>query len=155
MIRIFIQSAILAALWLVTGSLAYWLHPQARVLFEGGQIAVPQDEGEISLAEAKRHTADNKVIWVDVRPAPEFAKEHVPGAENVPANESGILESKLFEWTQSERLRPDTRIIMYCASAGCGTSHQLRQQLRTMNPALDVVVLAGGWSEWKRGESQP
>jgi rhodanese-related sulfurtransferase len=153
MFRILQQLAIIGALWLVFGGLVFWLHPQARGLFTGSQAAVPQGEGEISLAEAKLISADGKALWVDVRPIAEFNREHVPGAENVPADVSGALESKLFEWTRAGTLGADTTMIVYCASSGCGTSHQLRKQLLQLNPSLKVAVLAGGWAEWKRGES--
>ena len=155
MLRVFNQLLILGLLWGIFGGITFALHPSAKILFSGGSVAVPQEEGEISLAEAKRLTSEGKSLWVDVRPAVEFAKDHVPGADNVPADEAGALESKLFEWTSSGRLLPDTVVIVYCASSGCGTSHQLRKQLTGMNPALRVSVLAGGWTEWKRGENPP
>ena len=155
MIRVLIQLFVLVLLWSLFGAMSYWLHPHAKKLFEGGQIAVPQAEGEISLEEAKRMAADGRVLWIDVRPLAEFTKEHIPGAENVPSDTIGALETKLFEWTQSERLRPETMLVIYCASTSCGTSHQLRKQLLGMNSALKVLVLAGGWTEWKRGEALP
>ena len=153
MLRILNQLTILGILWAIFGGLVFWLHPDARGLFTGGQAAIPQVEGEISLIEAKLITADGKALWVDVRPAAEFSREHVPGAENVPSDVSGALRDKLFEWTRAGTLGADTTMIVYCASSGCGTSHQLRKQLLQLNPGLKVAVLAGGWAEWKRGES--
>jgi rhodanese-related sulfurtransferase len=155
MLRVLNQLLVIAVIWAIFCGITYALHPQARIMFAGGAAAVPQEEGEISLADAKRLATDGKSLWVDVRPAAEFARDHVPGAENVPADEPGALETKLFEWTSSGRLMPDTVIIVYCASSGCGTSHQLRKVLATKNPSLHVSVLAGGWTEWKRGESTP
>ena len=121
MLRIFTQLFVILVLWAGLGAATYWLHPQGRVLLAGGQAAVPQDETEVSLSEAKRLAMDGKVLWIDVRPAAEFAAEHVQGAENVPADQAGVLEGKLFEWTQSDRLRPDTTLVIYCASPGCGS----------------------------------
>ena len=144
MLRVLHQLAILGVFWAILGGLVFWLHPQARGLFSGSQAAVPQVEGEISLAEAKLLGSQGKAFWVDVRPAAEFAAEHVPGAENIPADLEGGLETKLFEWTRSGALTPSTTMIIYCASSGCGTSHQLRTQLLAMKPEFKVSVLAGG-----------
>lgn len=155
MLRVLNQLIILGVLWGILGGFTYFLHPQTKVLFSGGSAAVPQEEGEISLVEAKRLTAEGNALWVDVRPAAEFARDHIPGADSVPADESGALETKLFEWTSSGRLLPNTVVIVYCSSSACGTSHQLRKQLVGMNPSLRVSVLAGGWPEWNRGASTP
>lgn len=154
MSRIINQLVILVVLWAALGSIMYFLHPEARGLFSGSQAVLPQGEGEISLAEARRLTADGRALWVDVRPAAEFQRDHVPGAENVPSDEPGALESKLFEWTRTGTLGSSTTMVIYCASSGCGTSHQLRKQLLALNPDLKVSVLAGGWMEWKRGAAE-
>lgn len=154
MLRAIQQLGLIGILWLLFGGLVYWLHPQARELFSGAAAAVPVEEGEISLADARRFTAEGVALWVDTRPASDFTREHVPAAHNIPADESGVLETKLFEWTRTGILKPDTVLIIYCATSGCGTSHELRKRLLARNPSLRVYVLAGGWSEWKRGEAE-
>lgn len=154
MLRTIHQLGIIGILWILFGGLVYWLHPQAKGLFTGSAAAIPVEAGEISLADARRMTAEGNALWIDTRPAAEFAREHVPAAQNIPADESGALETKLFEWTRTETLKPETNIIIYCATSGCGTSHQLRKRLLDLNPTLRVHVLVGGWSEWKRGESE-
>ena len=153
MLRAIQQLGLIGFLWILFGGLVYWLHPQAKGLFSGAAAAVPVEEGEISLADARRFTIDGVALWIDTRPAAEYTREHVPAAHNIPADESGALETKLFEWTRAGTLKPDTVLIIYCATSGCGTSHDLRRRLLGLNPALRVHVLAGGWSEWKRGES--
>lgn len=153
LLRLLRQSAILLILWAVCSAAVFLWHPDARSLLGGGAAAVPAAEGEVSLAEALMMDAERGVLWIDVRPAAEFEREAIPGAENIPENAPVALENKLFEWTASERLQPDTRIVIYCASAGCRSGHELRNALLRMKDDLQVFVLAGGWPEWKRGQS--
>lgn len=150
--RVVIQISFLAAFWAVTSGLVMWLHPDARLVMKGGAPAEPLLEGEVSLEQALVIEATGKVLWVDVRPESEYRRARIPGAENMPEDQPGILQTKLFEWTQSGRLGPDTEVIIYCASPKCGTSHQLRNKLLEMNALLQVHVLAGGWPEWQRGQ---
>ncbi|MFM7181697.1 MAG: rhodanese-like domain-containing protein [Verrucomicrobiales bacterium] len=153
MLRAIQQLGLIGFLWILFGGLIFWVHPQAKGLFTGAAVAVPVEEGEISLADARRFTLEGVALWIDTRPAAEYAREHVPAAHNIPADESGALDTKLFEWTRTGTLKTDTVLIIYCATSGCNTSQELRRHLLGMNSDLRVYVLAGGWSEWKRGEA--
>lgn len=150
--RIVIQLIILGVLWAVFGGVVAWLHPDAKLLMAGGPPARAVAEGEVTLSEAMAMAEKGNVLWIDVRPTPEFAKAHIPGAENIPADDSqaGVLGKSFFLWTQSGRLNHETAVIVYCASPGCGTSHQLRNELLRLDNLLKVHVLAGGWPEWRR-----
>jgi rhodanese-related sulfurtransferase len=151
--RIVSQLIFIALLWAAGGGLVVWLHPDARVLMEGGPPARALQEGEITLAEAQAMEREGGVLWIDVRPAAEFGRDHIPGAENIPSDQPDALTNKMFVWTQSNRLTDQTKVVIYCASPGCGTSHQLRRQLLSLNPTLRIQVLAGGWPEWLRGQA--
>jgi rhodanese-related sulfurtransferase len=150
--RVVIQLVFVFLLWAVVSSFVLWLHPDAQMVMRGGAPAPVLKDGEITLATALELMRTSDVLWVDVRPETEYRRGRVPASENVPSDQPGVLESKLFQWTQSGRLGPDTQVIVYCASPGCGTSHQLRNQLLEMNALLHVQVLAGGWPEWIRGQ---
>jgi len=150
--RILRESFLLLLLWAGASAAVFWWHPDARALLQGGAAATAA-EGEVTLGQALLLEKEQNVLWIDVRPAAEFARESIPGSDNIPADSSVALENKLFEWTASERLRPDTVILIVCASSTCRASHDLRDALLAMNPGLNVMVLAGGWAEWKRGRA--
>jgi rhodanese-related sulfurtransferase len=148
--RVLTQLPAILIVWALCTGLVVWWHPDALPVMGGGLPAVVAAEGEVTVAQARELESGGRVLWIDVRPAGEFERDRIPGAENIPSDQAGALESKFFVWSSSNRLTPDTVIIIYCASPTCGTSHQLRDKLRQLNDALDVRVLAGGWPEWRR-----
>jgi rhodanese-related sulfurtransferase len=88
-------------------------------------------------------------IWIDARPADEFAQDHVPGA--IPLNEdrwNDLLPQLLAAWT------PDKKIVVYCSSLSCNASREVAKKLRETVQLKDgegkncVFVLEGGWEAW-------
>jgi rhodanese-related sulfurtransferase len=83
------------------------------------------------------------VIWVDARPDPEFARDHVPGA--VPLNEdrwNDLLGPLLAMWT------PDKKVVVYCSSQSCNASREVARRLRDEAQLKNIFVLEGGWEAW-------
>jgi rhodanese-related sulfurtransferase len=82
-----------------------------------------------------------KALFIDARPADQFAKGHIPGAINVYAEE--------FEPHIPDLLRypMDTLIVAYCGGGLCELSHDLANQLTTLG-FKRVVVYTGGTTEW-------
>lgn len=60
----------------------------------------------ITLAEAKADFDGGKAVFVDTRPAEQFAVEHIKGAINVPAKEVA---------TKYKDIPTDKKIIAYCS----------------------------------------
>lgn len=147
------QVFLLLVFWALGSAAVFIWHPDARPLLGGGGAAVPVGEGEISLAAALLAASERDVLWIDTRPEAEFRRETIPNAVNIPEEAHSDLEIKLFELTNSGRLRPDTTVVIFCASTACRSGHQMRNGLLAMNPDMQVLVLAGGWPEWKRGQA--
>jgi rhodanese-related sulfurtransferase len=85
-------------------------------------------------------------LWIDARSAPEFAREHVPGALNL--NETNWNEAlvKLFQtW---RRPRP---IVVYC-SFRCSSGTKVATKLKELG-VEPVQVLEGGFERWKQSNS--
>ena len=85
------------------------------------------------------------VLWVDARPDADFARGHVPGA--VQLNEDRweeLLPGLLDRWD------PRHKIVVYCSSLSCQTSHDVARRLREEARLPDVFVLKGGWEAWKK-----
>ena len=152
--RIVIQLIVLTVLWAVFGGLTVWLHPDAKVLMAGGPPAAAVREGEVTLGQAQELQKKGNVLWIDVRPAEEFVKGTIPGAENIPYDKPDALRDALFLWTQSGRLTHETQVVVFCSSAGCTQAHELRNELLRKDDQLQVHVLAGGWPEWRREQER-
>jgi rhodanese-related sulfurtransferase len=99
-------------------------------------------EGEIRLEDAQ--VIQPPVLWVDARPAGEYAREHIAGA--LPLNEdewSELLPHVLEVW------RPGQTIVVYCSSRSCDTSLHVAGRLRGFGVG-PVFALHGGWEAWKK-----
>ena len=95
----------------------------------------------VTLADAREWGSN--AIWIDARPAEEFAQEHVPGA--ILLNEdrwNELLPQMLATWS------PEKRIVVYCSSESCGSSREVARRLRKEAQMKNVFVLEGGWEAW-------
>jgi len=72
------------------------------------------DTEPVDLAELLRRAEAGDVVVLDVRPAPEYAAAHLPGAVNIPLEQ---LEDRLAE------LPADREVVAYCRGAYCVLAH--------------------------------
>jgi rhodanese-related sulfurtransferase len=85
------------------------------------------------------------VLWIDARPDADFAQGHIPGA--VPLNEDRwdeLLPEVLDHWDTTRK------IVVYCSSLSCQTSHDVARRLREEEGIPNVFVLEGGWEAWQQ-----
>jgi rhodanese-related sulfurtransferase/predicted transcriptional regulator len=88
-------------------------------------------------AELQRHLRDRDVVVLDVRPAPEFAAGHIPGALNVPIDD---LQRRLSE------IPAETQVVAYCRGPYCAYADDaVRLFSRRGRRALR---LEDGFPEW-------
>lgn len=92
----------------------------------------------VARAELLRRLRDEGVLVLDVRPAPEYAAGHIPGAINVPHDE---LAARLAE------LPADTDIIAYCRGRFCVFAPDAVRLLRAHG--FSARLLAGGMPDWR------
>jgi rhodanese-related sulfurtransferase len=96
----------------------------------------------ISLAEVGAH-AD--LLWIDARPAAEYAQGHIPGAVSCPMDaEEPDLAPVLEHW------RPELLVVVYCSSDSCDASQELASRLRQDLGSQRVRYLLGGWDAWRK-----
>lgn len=81
----------------------------------------------------------NRLLLLDVRDAPAFAKEHIPGAVNIPEKE---LRFKLADIPKG-RL-----IVAYSWDGDCALAP--KAALALAHAGHKVQFLAGGLAEWQR-----
>ena len=72
------------------------------------------DTEQVDLVELLRRAETGDVVVLDVRPAPEYAAAHLPGAVNIPLEQ---LEDRLTE------LPADREVVAYCRGAYCVLAH--------------------------------
>ncbi|HEX4083353.1 MAG TPA: rhodanese-like domain-containing protein [Chthoniobacteraceae bacterium] len=96
---------------------------------------------EVTLAAATAW--GRNVLWIDARPNQEFQRGHIPGA--LPLNEDrwdDLLPAVLDQWDTTRK------IVVYCSSLSCQTSHDVARRLREEAQISNVYVLQGGWEAW-------
>ena len=94
---------------------------------------------EIRRKDVKTLVAQGRVQLVEVLPASEYKKEHLPQAINVP------LETMTSEATKT--LRKDIAVIVYCADFQCDLSARAAWRLETMG-FQEVYRYTPGKADW-------
>jgi rhodanese-related sulfurtransferase len=93
----------------------------------------------VDRAELAALVAGGDVIVLDVRPAPEFAAGHIPGAWSVPPGE---VQRRLGE------LPKDTAVVAYCRGPYCVYADDAVRELN--GNGHRARRLEDGFPEWKR-----
>ena len=83
-------------------------------------------------------------LFLDARPAGEYAKGHIRGALNLPWQ---AVEQRFIEI--ADRLAGGKTIITYCDGETCDLSHELARFLREMG-FDNVRVLVNGLTLWQK-----
>lgn len=112
-----------------------------------GLASPPWAKAELAAGEIRPTDARAlQVIWIDARSAADYRTEHIPAAIylNQEHWETGIIELMDAWLTQP---RP---IVVYCGSAGCGTSKRIAERLREALPDAEIYSLKEGWDAWLR-----
>jgi rhodanese-related sulfurtransferase len=129
------QAGIICLLAAAAAGLAWAAHPrmpgwQAGRL-EAGAVTVPAV------------LAAGPVLWVDARPAADYAADHIPGAVHVDETdwESG-LAALLDRW------EPGLPVVVYCDDQGCQASRVVSERLRRELGIDNAFHLKGGWQAW-------
>jgi rhodanese-related sulfurtransferase len=99
---------------------------------------------DISLAEAQRLFAAQAAVFIDARPAADYARGHIRGARSLPWHD---VDQKFIEVTQD--LEPENPIVTYCDGETCELSHNLALFLKEAGFA-NTRVLVNGWKLWKQ-----
>jgi len=91
--------------------------------------------GPVELDYAMKH--NGKMNIVDVRAAEDYAKEHIPGAMNLPED----------EWHTLKGLKKDQLNIVYCYTQVCHLA--ARAGIHFAGEGFPVMELEGGFETWK------
>lgn len=98
----------------------------------------PEDTTAVDTDELLRRIADGAAVLLDVRPEPEYAAGHLPGAIHIPLAE---LAARIGE------LPHDHEIVAYCRGRYCVLAHEA---VRLLNAeGLDASRATDGVLEWR------
>jgi rhodanese-related sulfurtransferase len=84
------------------------------------------------------------VLWIDARSEDAYQHGRIGDAIRLSSDnwDDGIV-TLMDAWLGNPR-----PIIVYCGSAGCGTSKRVADRLRDALPAAEIYTLHGGWDAW-------
>jgi rhodanese-related sulfurtransferase/DNA-binding transcriptional ArsR family regulator len=108
----------------------------ARTRYLGTEAG--EDTEQVDREELLRRARAGEVVVLDVRPAPEFAAGHIPGAVSIPIDE---LPERLSE------LPADLEVVAYCRGAYCVFAHEAVRLLTAHGRR--AARLAEGMLEWR------
>ena len=97
----------------------------------------------IDLAQAEQQFLKDEVLFLDARPANQYAEGHIQGALSLPWQDV----HRYFD-TVIEHLEEGKIIITYCDGEHCELSHELALFLKDMG-FENVRVLINGWTLWR------
>lgn len=100
----------------------------------------------VTLEEAKRLFEGHRAVFIDVRPAEEYAWGHIQGAVNVPWEEFSQGRTRLFD-----QYGPDTPLLIYSDGVSCGRSAALAVALYDRG-YREIRILINGWSLWQENQ---
>ncbi|MCR4386661.1 MULTISPECIES: ArsR/SmtB family transcription factor [Bacillus amyloliquefaciens group] len=93
----------------------------------------------VTLSELKERMEKGEILLLDVRPAEEYEKAHIPGAISIPIQE---LENKLSS------LPPNCEVVAYCRGPYCLMSAEAVEILRANG--IHAFRLEEGVRDWKQ-----
>jgi len=142
------RAAALAALALLFAAIANAAHPLGiRWLpTSDRRVGIPRAYEsrlpQISAPEAFTIFQSGKAVFLDSRDAKDFAKDHIPGAINLPMRKWPEAWPKM-----RSRLPRQAAYVLYCYGGHCGLSTRQGKRLLALG-YNSLFVLDYGWDAW-------
>ena len=96
----------------------------------------------INLAQAYARFKGEQALFIDARPAEEYAELHVSKAVNITP---GMLEAGGAE--KAAGLAKDREIVVYCGQVSCDLALRVAEQLQALG-FTRVTAFVGGFKAW-------
>jgi rhodanese-related sulfurtransferase len=96
----------------------------------------------INLGQAYALFQPGRALFIDARPADEFAELHVPKALNIPPD---LVEAGLAGKVAG--LPRDREIVVYCGQVSCDLALKVAEKLQTLG-FTQVIAYVGGFRAW-------
>jgi rhodanese-related sulfurtransferase len=118
----------------LTTRLAQVRHQRRQVMFQGVKT--------INLAQAYAMFQQGRALFIDARPADEYAELHVPLALNLPLSALKAEGAKKLAGIAKDR-----EIVVYCSQASCDLSLEVAEKLQALG-FTRVKAFVGGFRVW-------
>jgi rhodanese-related sulfurtransferase len=150
--RLLGSAATCAVLALVSGALAVAHHRLAESGFLNQAEAVGRIREahwadfiqKLSATDARDLVGRPGVVFIDARLPGDYARGHIEGAVNIPAN---VNDSNLRDLIAV--IPRDHHLILYCQSESCRYAKDLAPRLAE-NGYVRQSLLTGGWRDWSK-----
>ena len=96
----------------------------------------------VSLDQTHRLFQQGQAMFIDARPAEEYAELHIPGAINLPPE--GLGESTP---TLLAGIAQDRQIVVYCGQVSCDAALKVAEKLQALG-FTQVRVFLEGFNAW-------
>jgi rhodanese-related sulfurtransferase len=103
---------------------------------------------KIEASDVRRLTGGN-AVFVDARYPGDYRAGHLDGAINIPVNATEVQRREALR-----RVNKDSRIVLYCQSAGCKFAETVAIKL-VSDGFANVAIFTGGWQDWQSVNSKP
>ncbi len=140
----------------LVASVANWVHPRKIPWVQDWSTHVEAKARKlgfeaIALAVALEKHGASGTVFIDARPAAEFAAGHVAGAWSVPVQAFG----EHFE-TVGGLIDSGAELVVYCSNRDCDDALELLVELRAIG-AQKALFFVDGFEAWKKygGEVEP
>ena len=124
------------------GALATWKiagPPSRAVICDPAAVGAE----EICLSTLLEEWPAGSFLWIDARPRAEWEHNGIEGS--VPLTLGGDTDFDAQVMASGEAFANATRAVVYCGSAGCGTSKEVVKRLNDLGMIPEVRALHGGW----------
>jgi rhodanese-related sulfurtransferase len=101
------------------------------------------DARYLTAEETKARHEAGQSLFLDARRSDNFARGHIAGAQNVPADEFDQRFVEMANWLPKE-----AEVVIYCDGKSCGLSRQVADKLAPLGYAR-VSIFRDGWTGWK------
>ena len=98
---------------------------------------------EICLSTVLAEWPEGSFLWIDARTKEEWQRDGLDGS--VPLTVVGETSFQEQVEASLEKLATAPRAVVYCGSAGCGTSKEVVKRLTELGMIPEVRALHGGW----------
>jgi len=105
-------------------------------------VSLPKGISSITISDARAAIADHVALFLDARPAEQYAEGHIPGALNLPSDSFDDVFPDL-----ADRIEASPFLVVYCEGAECSDAIHVAERL-TEYGFLGTRVMVEGFRAW-------
>lgn len=141
------EGAGLAVMALLCGMLYHFVNEEGFLAHQNGVASIQQAHlanfiPKLSGRQVRKMLNNTDTVFIDARLADDFKAGHLEGAINVPVDANDVQRREALA-----EIDKDTRIVVYCQSAGCKFAEIVAIKLMS-DGFSNVSLFKGDWNKW-------